>query len=255
MCHPEIPAGQSVPEVKAREVNLTVPTGESMTALLAEPEGPARGAVLVINDVFGRSPFYENLSRRLALAGFTALDPEYFFRQGPLAEQTREAAFERRSRLDNQQALADLNAALDWLQATTGFERLGTIGFCMGGTYVLQLAGRHRVSACFYGFPAQMSAEERAAIKGPLIGFWGDQDAGVGMDNVEQLRTELAGRGVEHDFTIYPGLGHGFMKASGLEPGGEGYDQACEAWTRTLDFYRGKLVATPAGKPRRRGGS
>jgi len=244
MCHPEIPAGQSVPEVQAREVNLTVPTSESMTALLAEPEGPARGAVLVINDVYGRSPFYENLSRRLALAGFTALDPEYFFRQGPLADDTREAAFERRSRLDNQQALADLNAALDWLRATTGFERLGTIGFCMGGTYVLQLAARRTdlASVCFYGFPGQMSAEERAAINGPLIGFWGDQDAGVGMDNVEQLGADLKARGVEHDFTIYPGLGHGFMKASGLEPGGEGYDQACEAWTRTLDFYRGKLA-------------
>ena len=141
-------------------------------------------------------------------------------------------------------ALADLNAALDWLRDTTGFERLGTIGFCMGGTFVLQLAARRQdlASACFYGFPAQMGAEERAAVKGPVLGFWGDQDAGVGMANVEQLRRELAARGVEHDFTIYPGLGHGFMKASGLEPGGEGYDQACEAWTRTLDFYRGKLA-------------
>ncbi len=244
MCHPEIPAGQPVPEVRAREVTLTVSQGESMTALLAEPDGPARGAVLVINDVFGRVPFYENLTRRLAAAGFTALDPEYFFRQGPLAEQTREAALERRLRLDNAQALADLNATLDWLRDTTGFERLGTIGFCMGGTYVLQLAARRQdlASVCFYGFPGQVNEDQRAAVNGPLLGFWGDQDAGVGMDTVEELRRGLEARGVEHELTIYPGLGHGFMKASGLEPGGDGYDQACEAWTRTLDFYRQELA-------------
>jgi len=247
MCHPEIPAGQPVPEVRAREVTLTVSNGESMTAMLAEPDGRPRGAVLVINDVFGRSPFYENLARRLAVAGFTALDPEYFFRQGPLAEQTREAAFERRSHLDPARAVADLDATLDWLRDTTGFERLGSVGFCMGGTFVLQLAARRQdlASVCFYGFPGQLSEEDRSAVSGPLLGFWGDQDAGVGMDNVERLRGELEARGVEHQFTVYPGLGHGFMKASGLEPGGEGYDQACEAWTRTLDFYRQKLTAAP----------
>ena len=87
MCHPEIPAGQPVPDIRTREVTVA-----SMPSLLAEPEGEPRGAVLVINDVFGRSPFYENLARRLATAGFVALDPEYFFRQGPLAQPTREAA-------------------------------------------------------------------------------------------------------------------------------------------------------------------
>jgi carboxymethylenebutenolidase len=247
MCHPEVPAGQPVPDVKAREVTLTVPTGDSMTAMFAQPDGESRGAVLVINDIFGRVPFYENLTRRLAEAGFTALDPEYFFRQGALAEQTREAAIERRSHLDNAQALADLDAALNWLREATGFARLGTIGFCMGGTFVLQLAARRQdlASVCFYGFPGQISAQERAGVNGPLLGFWGDQDAGVGMDNVEQLRAELEARGVEHDFTVYPGLGHGFMKASGLEPDGEGYEQACEAWTRTLDFFREKLTLRP----------
>jgi dienelactone hydrolase len=244
MCHPELAEGQSMPGVQAREEVIRLPSGESLPALLAEPEGEPRGAVLVVNDVFGRSPFYESLTRRLAVAGFAAADPEYFFREGPLPEQTREAAMERRQRLDSARAVEDLNAALDWLRRETGREgRLGTIGFCMGGTYVLQLAARRAdlASVCFYGFPGSLAAEERERIQGPLLGFWGDQDAGVGMDNVEALRRGLDERGVEHELTIYPGLGHGFMKASGLEPGGEGYDQACEAWTRTLDFYRKQL--------------
>ena len=242
MCHPEIPAGQPVPDIRTREVTVA-----SMASLLAEPEGEPRGAVLVINDVFGRSPFYENLARRLATAGFVALDPEYFFRQGPLAQPTREAAMARRGRLDHAQAVVDLNAALDHLKEKIGGGRLGTIGFCMGGTFVMQLAARRDdlASVCFYGFPGQLDPEERKRINGPLAGFWGDQDSGVGMDNVEQLRRELESGDVDHRITIYPGLGHGFMKASGLEPGGEGYDQACEAWTRTLDFFNERLAAAP----------
>jgi len=242
MCHPEIPAGQPVPDVRTREVTVA-----SMPALLAEPEGEPRGAVLVINDVFGRSPFYENLTRRLATAGFAALDPEYFFREGPLAEQTREAAMERRSRLDSAQAVVDLNSALDHLKEKIGGGRLGTIGFCMGGTFVLQLAARRDdlASVCFYGFPAQLNPEERKRISGPLIGFWGDQDTGVGMANVEALDRELDSNRVDHRFQVYPGLGHGFMKASGLEAGGEGYDQACEAWTQTLDFFKERLATAP----------
>src|SRR5690348_6040674 len=117
----------------------------------------------------------------------------------------------------------------------------------MGGTFVLQLAARRDdlASVCFYGFPGQLSSEERARVNGPLIGFWGDQDTGVVMDNVQALDRELDSRDVDHGFKIYPGLGHGFMKASGLEPGGEGYDQACEAWTQTVDFYREHVAAAP----------
>ena len=233
-----------MPDVRTREAAIPLASGEVLPALVAEPEGSPRGAVLVVNDVFGRSPFYENLTRRLAVAGFTAAEPEYFFREGPLAEPTREAAMERRQRLDHPRAVADLEAALGWLRDETRVKgRLGTIGFCMGGTFVLQLAARREdlATACFYGFPGSLGAEERERIHGPLLGFWGDQDAGVGMDKVEELRRTLEERGVEPELTIYPGLGHGFMKASGLEPGGEGYDQACEAWSRTLDFYRRQL--------------
>lgn len=244
MCHPELPEGRAMPDARTRESEIPLPSGELLPALLASPEGPPRGAVLVVNDVFGRSPFYEDLSRRLAVAGFVAADPEFFFREGPLPDQTREAAFERRARHDPARAVADLDVALDWLRAESGVAgRLGTIGFCMGGTYVLQLAARREdlASVCFYGFPGNVAPDEVDRIQGPLLGFWGDQDAGVGMDNVEALRKNLVARVVDHHFTVYSGLGHGFMKASGLEPAGDGYEQACEAWTRTLQFYRRHL--------------
>jgi carboxymethylenebutenolidase len=255
VCHPEVPAGQPIPEVHTSEVSIPVPSGEAMPALLATPESGAGAPVLIINDVFGRSPFYEGLAARLAAAGLVALDPELFFRQGPLPERSFEAALARRRQLDELQTMADLQAAIDWLRRRpdTHGERTGTIGFCMGGTMVLQLAAERDdlVSVCYYGFPrprpgassrmlpAPLDVIDR--INGPVLGFWGNQDANVGMDNVAQLAEGLQVRGVDFEHTVYPGLGHGFMSASGLEPGNQGYQEACESWTRTLDFYRRHL--------------
>lgn len=253
MCHPEVPVGVAPPDVRTEEVAISLPGGERMPALLALPEATPAAAVLAINDVFGRSPFYENLSRRLAQAGFVALDPEYFFREGPLADQTREAATERKNRLDESRAVRDLQAAIGWLQARREVRegRIGTIGFCMGGTYVLDLAARRddiRASVSYYGFPAAKRAglpppvETAARMRGSILGHWGDQDTGVGMENVEALRRNLERARAAHEFHIYPGLGHGFLKAFLEDESSPGYEQACLSWRRTLDFLRARLA-------------
>ncbi|TMD53523.1 MAG: dienelactone hydrolase family protein [Chloroflexi bacterium] len=253
MCHPEVPAGRSAPDVERVEVEIPLigKQGE-LPALLARPRLNAGAGVLVVADVFGRSPFYEDLAGRLALAGYTALLPDFFFREGALSERTREAAFERRGRLDDARALVDLGQAIDWLklQPNAGGP-VGTVGFCMGGNFVLLLAAEREdlASVCYYGFPAggplpmkvpaPLAVADR--IHGPLLGFWGDQDTGVGMENVERLATALRARGVDFEHTVYPGLGHGFLAASGLDPGHEAYRAACESWTRTIEFYRRHL--------------
>jgi carboxymethylenebutenolidase len=256
MCHPEVPAGAPVPDVERIEVEIPlVGRQEQMPGLMARPRTGAGPGVLVVCDIFGRSPFYEDLAGRLALAGFTALLPDYFFREGPLAERTRELAMERRQRLDENQALVDLDQAIEWLklQPFAGGQ-VGTIGFCMGGTLVLDLAARREdvATVCFYGFPAGAAGKEAGAppppltlterMHGPILGFWGDQDTGVGMDNVEKLAAALDERGVEFEYTIHPGLGHGFMAQSQLDPAHEAYEAACQSWTRTLDFYRRELA-------------
>ncbi len=240
------------------EAQVPVPSGEQMPALLTRPASGEGPAVLIINDVYGRTPFYENLAARLAAAGFVALCPEFFFRQGPLAERTREAALERRKGLDERNTLVDLNAAIDWLKGQSGVrgDVLGTIGFCMGGTFVLNLAAERAdlASVCFYGFPAGASGKpveklppapltQLDQMHGPILGYWGDQDHGVGMDNVEQLARGLQQRRVDFEYKIFPGLGHGFMAQSQLDPNHEAYQAACEAWTRTLSFYRQHLGA------------
>jgi len=259
MCHPEVPAGTPLPNVRTEEVAIELAGGEGMSALIAWPERTPAPAVLVINDVFGRSDFYEHLARRLAQAGFVACDPEFFFRQGALPEPTREAAMARRQKLDEKQALRDLNTAIDSLRRRPQVDgRIGTIGFCMGGTFVLNLAAERAdlaASVSYYGFPASSTSapNDRPAplevadrMKGPLLGHWGDQDTGVGMENVEKLHARLEETGFYHDIRIYPGLGHGFLKAFLEDERSAGYEQACASWTRTIAFYREAFGKVPA---------
>jgi carboxymethylenebutenolidase len=250
MCHPQVPDGEWA-DAPTEEVSIPLEGGESMPGMVARPAGTPSAAVLVIPDIFGRSPFYENLSRRIAASGRLALLVEYFFRVGPIAEPTFELAIERRGRLDENGTLRDLAGALDWLRARNDVSgsRLGTIGFCMAGTFALNLSARHDdlAGVCFYGFPAGAAApgdfsgpaplDEVDQIKGPVIGFWGDQDQGVGMDNVHRYVAAMAEQQVEFSHTVYPGVGHGFLSASQFDPGHDAYDASVDAWSKTLSFY------------------
>jgi carboxymethylenebutenolidase len=254
VCHPEVPPGTPIPDVKVKDATIAVEDG-AMPALLALPERIPAPGVLIINDVFGRSPFYDQLARRLAQAGYVAMTPEYFFREGALPEPTREAAGARAKRLDFKRWGRDMSAAVDWLRGQPEVDgTIGTIGFCMGGTQTLLLAARRddlAATVSYYGFPADQRTDPSPIdvapkMHGPILGQWGDQDAGVGMENVEKLRAALDSAGVDHEFHIYPGLGHGFLKASLEDAKTPGYEQACASWGRTLEFYRRHLAPTPA---------
>jgi len=253
MCHPDAPSSRSVAPAAREEVRIPLSTGEALPALYAHP-APAGPGVLIVADIYGRSPFYEDLAGRLAGAGLHPLLPDGFFRQGALAERTREAAFARRGQLDDLRALADYSAAVDWLrrrpEVTGG--RAGTIGFCMGGTFVLNLAAERDdlATVCYYGFPQgpRMSpnpgpapVDQVGSVHGPVIGFWGDQDEGVGMDNVAKLVEGLKSHGVDFEHEVYPGLGHGFLAQALTSTDHHGHAGAVGSWDRTLAFYRRHL--------------
>src|SRR2546428_7996716 len=240
MCHPEVPEGTVPAKVRTEEAAVPLEATERMPALLALPERLPAPGVLIVNDVFGRLSFYENLTRRLALAGFVALDPEYFFREGAVAPGDREASQARAAKLDQSRTLRDLERAIDWFRKRPDVRggSVGTIGFCMGGTLALDLAASGKVAATvtYYGFPARRSPSPLAppapldvatTLKGSILGWWGDQDSGVGMDNVKTLEAKLTEKKVAHEFHIYPGLGHGFLRAFLEDESSPGYRQAC----------------------------
>lgn len=269
MCHPEVPAGSELPDVQTLEVRIDLPAGESLPGLLALPEQRPAPGVLVINDVFGRSEFYERLARRIAQAGFVALDVEYFFREGDIPAGDRPAATARAQKLDQRRTIDDLNRAVSWLADRDEVEgaRLGVIGFCMGGTLALDLptVRSDLAAVSYYGFPGRprpnvpTPIEAASRMNGPILGHWGTADEGVGMENVHDLQRQLEAAAVQHEFHLYEGLPHGFLKALLEQEGAPGHDQVCESWKRTLDFWRrtlGPLRSEDAGRSaRNRAGS
>jgi carboxymethylenebutenolidase len=249
MCHPEVPAGDPIPEITRQRVEIPLRSGEKMPATFCHPaDGPGPG-VMVLTDIWGMSPFYDDLTARLAQAGFTAVCPEYFFRQGDLPERVIEEARARRLKTTTAGAMADYNDTIEWLKtqaATT--EKVGVVGFCLGGTYVFLLnADRDdTVGVAYYGFPKDPAATPQPLdvmdkMKAPLLGFWGENDPAVGMPNVEAFDKGLTAAGVDHKFTVFEGIGHGFLGATKFDPEQAAYEAACDSWAESLDFFRSNL--------------
>ena len=247
MCHPD--ADSSIaPLADVRERNFTVTTaGATMPVFEASPpQQESRGSVIIIHDIYGASDFYRDLARRYASVGYSAYLPDLFVRQGPLPERTREAAFARASTFSYPQSLEDLRHLVSVLREHSS-GKVAAVGFCMGGTLVMLLASREpQLSAgvIYYGFPANPSPtelrpyeplQEAETVATPLLGFWGDQDHGVGMDNVEAYRANLEAAGKSFDFHIYPGLPHGFLT---FEPDSPNYAASCDSWAKTMTFFQ-----------------
>ncbi|CAM5692411.1 dienelactone hydrolase family protein [Streptomyces canus] len=248
MCHSDLPPGQPAPDAVRREVGIPLPTGEVMPALhvTAAPGAPG---VLIIADMLGRSPFYEHLAALLAAAGFQALLPDVFFRQGPLPEPGTEAAVARRAQLDERQSLDDLRVAVDWLGKRSTTIPVGTIGFCMGGTFALDLASSRGelVTVAYYGFPEPpawvVSPPPRpidlvGSLRGPVLAFWGDRDTTVGMASVERYAEQAADANPHFEHAVLSGLGHGFLGASDL---GDPADPGGATWARSVAHLRSHL--------------
>lgn len=250
MCHDNGDARPNGDYSSVTERELVVGTdGVDLPVFMAEPSGPSRGQIVIMCDIWGANDFYHDLARRLASSGFTAYLPNVFVRQGPLPEQTREAARARGATLDYPQTMRDVGRLIDH----QGDERgaYGAIGFCMGGTLVMHLATMERrlqAGVIYYGFPANPNItatrpseplRETKLVDMPLLGFWGDQDHGVGMHNVEEYDRQLTIAGKEHEFKIYPGLPHAFLT---FDESADYYNESGETWNRALDYFGAKLA-------------
>jgi dienelactone hydrolase len=244
-----------VTEVNTAEIEFALASGESLPALHVEAAGTPQGAVLVAGDIGGaRREFIDMIATELGREGFDALVPEFFFREGPLAEMSKEAVIERRAKLDDLRVLSDLETAIEWLRRQPRFagSRVGTIGFCLGGTFVLNLAAMRDdlATVCYYGFPGETPVkagvqgpyprDEAEKVSGPLLAFWGDQDQRAGQDNIKAYIAAVETRGIDFESTVYPGLDHAFLMTE-WDPGSEGHEPAMGSWQRTLAFFRQKL--------------
>lgn len=260
MCHPsEYVDPPPIAGSLRREVKIAVRGGADVPARFCAPEGALRGAVVIATDIFGANAFYRGVADLLAAAGFAALLPDLFYREGRLSEPTRERAYERRAKLDDDRVLYELAAACDWLRHRGRIDegRVGTLGFCLGGNLVLHLAARRGdlATVSFYAFPAGLPAPKAAApprevvdqMQGPILAFWGDQDEKVGMDHVEEFERLARGAELDYEQQVFRGCDHGFL--AGLDDTQHAaHAPATKAFSRTLEFFGARLAAPSTGR-------
>ena len=226
--------------------------GDRVQAYAAWPErneGPLP-AVIVIHDVRGLYEHYRDVTRRIADEGFFALAIDLYSREGPPELPDMPAVFRWMRQLPDRRVLADVSAAVDYLQGRPEVhgKAIGVTGFCMGGQYALMAAcAEQRFAACvsWYGMLRYSETDDVKPnsplamcpqLGCPYLGMFGADDAIIPLADVEELRTILARAGKQFEIVTYPGAGHAFFNDT--RPDSYRPDAAADAWSRAIDWFR-----------------
>lgn len=226
-------------------IEITTADG-TMPAALAEPSGTPTGGIVVIQEAFGLTDHIVDVTRRLADAGWLAIAPALFHRQGsPVFDYgDYEKMFPVFKELSADGVNMDVDATIaDLARRGIPSERTGIVGFCMGGTVTMQAAARLPLGAAvtFYGggvaegrfgFPSCLDIA--ADLRTPWLGLYGDLDKGIPVDDVEALRVAAKQAKAETEIVRYPEADHGFncdARESYHPP------SAADAWSRTLAWF------------------
>jgi len=220
--------------VNEEERALGAGDGAALREFVALPAtGFRRGAVLIVHDIWGYTDFYKDLARRITEHGHAAVLVDFFGRQGDLPESMRapertgtkpEAmarATQRAQQLTDERFLADMQAAVDDVQAR-GASRVACWGFCMGGRLAYVSAARvHGLSGAvaYYGHlqagPGRISPLQLAAeIRIPVLGIFGGADQSITADQIAAFEDALR---TEKEIVTYPGAPHGFLRYGATE--------------------------------------
>jgi len=227
----------------AAEESVTFPSGpEKGMALLVTPAGKGPSpAVIVIQEWWGLDDWVKQQARALAAEGYVALAVDLY--RGKVTSNPEEA-HQLMNGLSPDRAMRDLKGAFAYLQGRPDVkkDRIGVIGWCMGGMYSLALATEEpRLAAvvAYYGAPPTDAAAV-AKIKAPVLGNYGAEDKGPAPEQVKTFEGALKQAGKTVDVKIYPGAGHAFANPN--NPWG-GYREAAakDAWARTVAFFAAQL--------------
>jgi carboxymethylenebutenolidase len=191
-----------------KTVELTAAAGHKFAAYRADPSGSPRGAIVVVQEIFGVNGHMRRVTDGFAAAGYLALSPALFDRtkrgvelgydQGAIA-----AGRELRGVVGDDGPLADIQATID-LAAGSG--KVAVIGYCWGGTLAYLAATRLTGLACavgYYGSGIAAAANERTRV--PVMLHFGDSDQSIPLSDVDKVRIAHP----EITIHVYK-AGHGF---------------------------------------------
>jgi carboxymethylenebutenolidase len=240
--------------IAARDVSLTV-GGATVPAYDARPDkaGPFP-VVTVISGFTGNSEHHKDVVRRLAHAGYYAISPELFSREGGMqgkdfAEMGRVAGGVTRA-----QHLGDIRAATDYAkqQAWARPSRLGVTGFCGGGALTLHFTAEYpgvSAAAPWYGQVKRVYKDAPGVdafslvdrIKAPVLGLYGAADPGIPVEDVKRFEAELKKGNPAVEFVLYPDAPHAFF--SDDRPQVYKKEASEDAWRRLMAFFEKHLRA------------
>lgn len=218
----------------ASQLQLTSADGKRFSVYRAEPGGVPRGAIIVVQEIFGVNHHIRAVADGFARVGYLALAPALFDRIRPGVELGYDAAGIAEGRpfvgqLGWDAPIADIRATV---AAAAPAGRVAVVGYCWGGSLAFLSAVKVDGIACAVGYyGGQIAARLDAPPRVPLMLHFGEQDASIPMTDVEKVRRAIPGATV---FT-YPGAGHGFAcdERQSHEP-----SSAALARERTLSFIR-----------------
>ncbi len=250
--------------IKTSDAGLT--TGEaiydvegfSVPFFYAAPAGQRQlPVILVIQEIFGVHEYIADTCRRFAKAGYLAIAPELYARQGNPASYTEMAKLmaEVVFKVPDAQVMKDLDGAVQWAGANGGnLKKVGITGFCWGGriTWLYAQQSRHiKAAVAWYGrlvgapsvltpkHPLDLAAE----LKAPVLGLYGGEDRGIPLSTINQMKEALETSGSKgnaaakaSEFVVYRDAPHAFhadyRPSYRPAPAADGFARAL-AWFKT----------------------
>jgi carboxymethylenebutenolidase len=242
---PELPADlrRIAGAAPGERLELSSADGTRFAAYVSVPPDAGRAAVVILPDVRGLYPFYEELAERFAAAGHPAVAFDYFGRTA--GAEARGDDFDFWPHVEQttvEQIQQDAVAARDaLLERAGGAGAVAAVGFCFGGFQAFMAATSEPLAldgtVGFYGalngkrFGVR-PADSAGDVRCPVLGLFGGEDQSIPVSEVEEFDAALAAAGVDHEVHVYPGAPHSFFDRAYEQFATESED----AWRRTLAF-------------------
>lgn len=214
--------------------------GGKTRGYLSRPEKGTGPGIVVIQEWWGLVDHIKDVCDRLTNEGYVALAPDLYHGQ---TTKSPDEAGKLMMALRIDQAEKDLRGAIQYLlnhDATTG-EKVGTVGFCMGGALSLYAASKNdQVGACvvFYGIHPNVKPD-LANLKAPVLGIYAEKDKSTPPEAVHELEQQLMALGKSVEMHIYPDTDHAFFNDT--RQGVYNPRAAEDAWRRTIEFFAKNL--------------
>lgn len=241
----------------AGDVTIDV-NGFKMPAYRAAPAGKTNlPVVLILSEIFGVHEYIADTARRFAKAGYLAIAPELFVRQGDAQSYGEMAKLiaEVISKVPDAQVMADLDATVAWASTQGGnLNKVGVTGFCWGGrqTWLYAAHSKHiKAGVAWYGrlvgnatpLTPVHPVDVVAKLNGPVLGLYGGADTGIPVNTVAQMQNALATgskAAQASTFVLYPDAPHAFhadYRPSYRKPAAD------DGWQRALAWFKAHGVA------------